>query len=49
MQWLGLHVFTAKGVGSIPGQELRSHKLHGRAKKNKTRICLKKNPGEKMA
>ena len=26
VQWLGLRAFTAEGVGSIPGQELRSCK-----------------------
>ena len=25
VQWLGLHVFTAKGMGSIPGRVTRSH------------------------
>ena len=33
VQWLGLPAFTAEGLGSI--QELRSHKLHGGAKKIK--------------
>ena len=32
VQWLGLWVFTAGGTGSIPGQKLRSYKLHGKAK-----------------
>ena len=26
VQWLGLRSFTAQGVGSIPGIELRPHK-----------------------
>ena len=26
VQWLGLHAFTAKGAGSVPGWELRCHK-----------------------
>ena len=34
-QWLGLCTFTAKGRGSIPGLELRSHKLCAVAKKKK--------------
>ena len=29
VQRLGLHTSTAKGLGSIPGGELRSHKLQG--------------------
>ena len=39
VQWLGLHVFTAKGMGSIPGQvtgshmpQLRVHRLQWRSK-----------------
>ena len=37
-QWLGLHAYTAggKGVCCLVG-ELRSHKLHGTAKKKKER------------
>ena len=35
VQWLGLHAFTAEGPGSILVGELRSHKLHGAAKKKK--------------
>ena len=35
VQWLGLHAFTAQGTGSIPGQELGSHKPHSAAKKKK--------------
>ena len=38
VQWLGLPAFTAEGLGSI--QELRSHKLHGGAKKKKKKIEL---------
>ena len=30
--------FTAEGLGSILGQELRSQKLHGVARKHKTNI-----------
>lgn len=33
VQWLGLHAFIAKSPGSIPGWELRYHKLHGVTKK----------------
>ena len=36
VQWLGLHAFTAGGPGSIPGWELRSHKLGSAAKKKTT-------------
>ena len=32
--WLGLGAFTAKGMGSIPVRELRSHKLGSAAKNN---------------
>ena len=32
VQWLGLHDFTAKGLGSIVLQGLRSDKLQGVAK-----------------
>ena len=34
VQWLGLHTFTAKGLGLI-SDKLRSHKLHSTAKKKK--------------
>ena len=37
VQWLGLHTFTAEGLGSIPGQELRSHRPCGMAEKKKSR------------
>ena len=33
--WLGLGAFIAKGLGSIPGRELRSRKPRGTAKKKK--------------
>ena len=33
VQWLGRHTFTAKGLRSILGRELRSHKLQGVTKK----------------
>ena len=33
VQWLGLHALTADGPGSIPGRELKSHKLRSVAKK----------------
>ena len=36
VQWSGLHEFTAQGMGSIPGQELGSHKPHREAKKKKS-------------
>ena len=35
VQWLGRHTFTAKGLRSILGRELRSHKLQGVTKKKK--------------
>ena len=35
VQWLGLHTFTAKGPGLIPGQETKIHKSHSTAKKKK--------------
>ena len=31
--WLGLHTFTAEGVGSIPGGGTKIPQLHGMAKK----------------
>ena len=34
-QWLGLHVFTSPGPGSISGRELRSHKPRGTAQKKR--------------
>ena len=36
VQWLVLRAFTAEGVNSIPGLELRSYKPCGTAKKKKT-------------
>ena len=42
VQWLGLHVFTAKDVDSILAGELRSCKPHGLAKlkeENTTIYC----------
>ena len=39
VQWLGLHTFTAGGLGSIPGQEtIRSCKPHSVAKKKKKKV-----------
>ena len=35
VQWLGLGTFTAEGLGSIPGGELRSQKPCGQKKLNK--------------
>ena len=35
VQWLGLHTFTAEGVGSIFGQETRFYKPCSVAKKKK--------------
>ena len=35
IQWLGLRAFTAGGMGSIPGQELRSRMPRGMVKKKK--------------
>ena len=41
VQWLGFCVFTAEGMGSIHGQELRSCKPHGMAKKKKNScVCV---------
>ena len=41
VQWLGLQVLTAEGWGSIPGQELRSHKLQvsGQKKRKRKTYC----------
>ena len=45
VQWLGLHTFTAETRGWIPGQELRSHRPHGRKKSQKKKkniiSCMK--------
>ena len=38
VQWLGLCTLTAEGLYLIPGRELRSHKLSGRAKREKKKI-----------
>lgn len=35
--WLGLGTFTAEGLSSIPGQELRSHRLGCTAEKESQR------------
>ena len=35
IQWLGLHTSTARGLGSIPGQGTKIHKLCSIAKINK--------------
>ena len=35
VQWLGLCALAAEGLGSIPGQELRSHKPSSQKKQNK--------------
>ena len=43
VQWLGLHAFTAQGTGSIPGQELGSHKPHSAAKKKKKMLAKEVN------
>ena len=44
VQWLGLYALSAKGLGWIPGQELRNyvaHKLHSvMTKKKKKDIVL---------
>ena len=39
VQWLD-SVFTAEGVGSILGQELRSCKPHGTVKKKEKCMCV---------
>ena len=38
VQWLGLHAFTAEGMGPIAGRGNRFYKLRGRAKKEKKGI-----------
>ena len=49
VQQLGLHVFTAKGLGSIPGQETKILQAmqHGKGKKNKKKIILFQEKNEK--
>ena len=44
--WLGL-TFTAGALGSIPGQELNSHKQHSTALKKKKRRKKKKKNRQK--
>ena len=39
VQWLGLHAFTRKGTGSIPGQGNKSHKLHGAPNQKTLSVC----------
>ena len=53
VQWLGLCASTAGDTGLIPGQELRSRKLRGTAKKEKIKspwrlevLCTVKNRGQ---
>ena len=40
--WLGLGASTARGTGSVPGQELRSCVLHGTAEKEKLKITRRR-------
>ena len=42
VQWLGLCALTAEGMDSIPGRELRSHKLQSVTEKKKKRNCFKR-------
>ena len=35
LQWIGLHTSTEEDTGSVPSQELRSHKPHSVAQKEK--------------
>ena len=42
VQWLGLHTFTAKGPGSIPGQETKIHTLHSTAEKKRKNTGVSK-------
>ena len=35
VQWLEFHALTTKGLGSIPGTGIRSHKLHSTVKCSK--------------
>ena len=47
VQWLGLHTFTANGLGSIPGQGTKTPQVtqHGQKIKKKTlKIELPYNP-----
>ena len=48
VQCLGLGTFTAMGPGSIPGQELRSCKPRGVAKKKKKKNERVKLPEENI-
>ena len=41
VQWLEFHALTTKGLGSIPGTGIRSHKLHSTVKCSKKK---KKHP-----
>ena len=42
IHWLRLHTPNAESMGSIPGQEVRSHMLYGIAKKKKKNHNFKK-------
>ena len=35
VQWLGLHTFTAEGLGSVPGRRTKTLQVRGAAKKKK--------------
>ena len=43
LQWLGLGALTAEGAVSIPGRELRPHKLHSSVDKRKKKSHQTKN------
>ena len=40
-KWLRLHTFIAGGMGWIPGQETKSHRPRGAAKKRERRVFWK--------
>ena len=40
VQWLGHHVFTAKGLSSIPGLRTKIPQAHSAAKKKKNIYCI---------
>ena len=40
VQWLGLNAFTAKGLGSIPGQGTKIPQVASRGQKKRFQILL---------
>ena len=43
VQWLGLHAFTAKGAGSIPGRGTKIPQAAQNGQKKKFKLCILSN------